>query len=290
MIEVVCAARRENLLGEGVCWDVAAGRVWWVDIKKSLIEWINPQTGEGGSHLVGARPSALAPRGDGTLLVASDLGLAIFDPRSGGMTQRLELEPDRPWNRTNDGGVDSAGRFWVGTMDDTQARRSGALYRLETDWRVTRVLDGLGIPNTLATSPDGRTLYVADSADEILVAYELDPRTGDLGAARAFADTRGQGGTPDGSAMDAEGFLWNAQWGLWRLVRYAPDGRVDRIVELPVEQPTKCAFGGADLRTLYITSAREGLSEESLALQPLAGSLLAFEPGLQGFAPPAFGG
>jgi sugar lactone lactonase YvrE len=117
----------------------------------------------------------------------------------------------------------------------------------------------------------------------------MDPRTGALSNKRVFAETRGAG-APDGSAVDVEGYLWNAQWGGWRIVRYAPDGAIDRIVEAPVEQPSSCAFGGADLATLYVTSAREGLSEAALAAQPQAGGLFAFRPGVTGLALPSFAG
>jgi L-arabinonolactonase len=152
------------------------------------------------------------------------------------------------------------------------------------------VIDGMAIPNSLVFSPDGRTLYVAESKDAALYAYEVDQAGGELGGCALFASTREDGCAPDGSAVDAEGFLWNAQWGGWRLVRYAPDGRIDRIVDMPVEQPTSCAFGGEDLATLFVTSARTGLSEEALARQPDAGSLFGFRPGVRGAPVPPFGG
>ena len=146
----------------------------------------------------------------------------------------------------------------------------------------------ISIPNTLACSPDGRTFYYADSIKRALYACDLDPRTGAIGPPRPFAHTHGEPGVPDGTAVDADGYLWNAQWGGWRIVRYAPDGRIDRIVEMPVAQPTSCAFGGPDLRTLYVTSARDELSDAELAGQPLAGGLFAFEPGVVGLALPHF--
>ena len=148
------------------------------------------------------------------------------------------------------------------------------------------MLTGIHIPNTISVSPDGKRLYMADSRLQTIFAHD----TADLTKLQVFAHTRGEPATPDGSAVDAEGYLWNAQWGGARVVRYAPDGRVDRIVEMPVEQPTSCAFGGEGFTTLYVTSAKEGLSPEARARQPLAGGLFAFDAGVKGLALPAFEG
>jgi len=193
-------------------------------------------------------------------------------------------------NRANDGNVDLAGRFWFGTMHDGETGATGAVYRLDADWTCTRVLDGVGISNTLVCGPAGDVVYVADSLRRTIDALEINPVTGAPGAQREFAHTRGEGCSPDGSAVDVEGYLWNAQWGGGRLVRYAPSGAIDRIVPVPVDHPSSCAFGGEDLATLYITTARWLLSDEALACQPWAGSLLAFEPGVSGLALPPFGG
>jgi L-arabinonolactonase len=288
-MELRVAAKRENLLGEGPCWVPSERRLYWVDIKNRLLEWLSPSTGETGLWRLERQASALAPRKSGGLVLATDAGFATFDTGSGEFALLHNPEPERPWNRTNDGHVDRAGRFWVGTMDDTQERSSGAVYRLDSDWTCTRVLDGLGIPNTLISSPDGRVFYVADSREQVMYAYAMS-ESGELSHQRIFASTVGEVCTPDGSAIDEEGYLWNAQWGGWRIVRYAPDGTIDRMVDVPVGQPSSCAFGGDDLRTLFVTSAREGLAPEDLAEQPLAGSLFAFEPGVRGASPTVFGG
>jgi len=289
MNEVACVVRRDNLLGEGPVWDAARGRLWWVDIKGRLLQWFDPATGEDGVQATELLVSSVAPREDGTLIAATAEGLAVIDPDTWNIETRTGFEDERPWNRPNDGNVDVAGRYWFGTMDDVQERKTGAVYRVGPDWNPVRAIDGMWITNTLVTSPDGRTLYVCDTGENTIFAYDLDPETGDLGERRVFATTE-EGVGPDGSAVDAEGFLWNAQWGGWRVVRYAPDGTIDRTVEVPVQQPSSCAFGGPDLSTLYITSARESLSRDDLAKQPLAGSLLAFEPGVKGLALPPFGG
>lgn len=291
MSPVRLAFEAADILGEGPVWDAALGRLWWVDIKGGRLHWLAPASGASGYVAVENQVSAVAPRaGGGGLLAACKDGVGVLDPETGAFELRLAPEPDRPQNRCNDGNVDVAGRFWFGTMNDAERGATGAVYRLDPDWTCTRVLDGLGISNTLVCSPAGDRLYVADSPRRTIDILETDPATGATGECRPFIDMRGQAGGPDGSAVDAEGFLWNAQWGAARLVRYAPDGRVDRIVPLPVDHPSSCAFGGEMLETLYITTARWLLSEVAMSRQPWAGSLLAFEPGVAGLALPPFAG
>jgi L-arabinonolactonase len=289
-IEVVCAAPRRNILGEGPCWDSRAGRLYWVDIHGRLLEWLDPASGETGLWALDRRASAIALRQDGSLLLATEHGFALFDPKAGALEARHNPEPHLPDNRSNDGHTDARGRFWLGTMDDRESAPVGSVYRLDPDWTCTRMITGLSIPNTLVCSPDGKILYVAESKGGLIWAYDFDLDAGTLGERRRFADTNADNCSPDGSAMDAEGCLWNAQWGGWRLVRYRPDGTVDRIIPMPVEQPTSCAFGGENLDTLFITSARDGLSEAALANQPLAGSLFSLDPGVRGAPQALFGG
>ncbi len=283
-MQVSCVFRAQNRLGEGPCWDPAAKRLYWFDIKARRLFWLSH--GEAGSWDLPVRASAAAVRRDGGLLVAAETGVCDFDVESGVLTVRLPVGLE-PGFRTNDGKIDGAGRFWWSTMDDDGGKRPGKLYRYDPDGRCDVHADAISIANTVSSSPDGRTFYLADSAEQTIYAYDLDT-DGALSNRRVFAHT--EEGSPDGSAVDAEGYLWNAQWGAWRVVRYAPDGRIDRIVPMPVEQPSSCAFGGPDLSILYITSARDGLPDEVLARQPLAGSLFAFEPGVKGLALPAFAG
>jgi L-arabinonolactonase len=289
-MHIVSAAIRQNVLGESPLWSRRQRRLYWLDIEERLLEWLDPQTNEAGAWRLSLRASAIAERTSGGLLLATELGPALFDLADGKMKIMDNPEPDRPSNRSNDGHADANGRFWFSTMDSFEQRRCGALYRLDADWTCTRVIDGLGIPNTVLCTPDCTRLYLAESKDRLIYAYNVDAESGALGERRVFATTEGSPATPDGSALDAEGFLWNAQWGGWRVVRYSPDGEIERIVSLPVEQPTACAFGGEDLATLYITTATKGLSAQSLAKQPLAGSVLSFRAGVAGSPMPMFGG
>lgn len=278
------AAQVSDILGEGPCWSAAEGRLYWFDIKGRRLHWLTPMASGTGEIELPVRASAAAPRAAGGLLMATEAGLAFCDPDAGA------LEVVRPMTfppgfRTNDGKMDPKGRFWWSTMDDDGGRRPGAVFRTDPDLTTTQVLEGVHIPNTMAVTADGRTLLLADSRLQTIFAHDV----AHLHRRRVFARTDGDV-APDGSALDSEGYLWNAQWGGGRLVRYAPDGSVDRFVAMPVSQPTCCAFGGPDLATLYVTSAREGLSEAELARQPLAGSLFAFRPGVRGLPLPAFAG
>jgi sugar lactone lactonase YvrE len=287
-MDVDCIANGRDVLGEGPCWVAPEARLYWFDIKQARLSWIEPASGRRGGWTLDVRASAATACAFGGLIAATEAGLAHIDTATGAlrMVQPVELGPGF---RSNDGKIDPAGRFWWSRMDDGGGERPGSVYRTDPDGSTRRVLEGIHIPNTLACSPDARTLYVADSKQGVLNAHAVGP-DGALGEARPFADACGGEATPDGSAVDAEGYLWNAQWGGWRIVRYAPDGGVDRILQMPVCQPTSCAFGGPDLDVLFITSAREGLSEDALAAQPLAGGLFACRPGVRGLPLPAFEG
>jgi sugar lactone lactonase YvrE len=276
-----------DLLGEGPVWDARAGRLYWFDIKGRQIKWFDPATGGADHRDLPLRASAGAPKASGGLILATEQGLCDFDPETGALATRLACAAP-PGFRSNEGKIDAAGRFWWSMMDDDEGKRPGFIERYDASGVSSRMIEGVHIANTLTSSADGRTLYWADSAERTLYASDIDPATGALGERRVVAHTRDGAGTPDGSAVDADGFLWNCQWGAWRIVRYAPDGRIDRVVATPVAQPTSCAFGGPGLRTLFVTSARNGLSADALAGQPLAGALFAFEPGVAGAPLPVF--
>lgn len=277
-----------DVLGECPCWHPAEAALYWVDIKGRTLHRYEPATRAERAWPLAHGPSAIAPRTGGGLVMAAGLQLGVFYPTSGVFDARIAL--DEPANnRTNDGRVGADGRFWFGVMDDAGERRTGAVFRLEKDWRCTRVLSGMGIPNAVTTNGDATTLYVADSADRLLYAYDLDSTTGALGDRRVFAHPAPPQ-TPDGAALDAEDHLWNAHWDGARLVRYAPDGAAVDALELPVSRPTSCAFGDSDLMTLYITSARVGLDDAALAREPLAGALFAARLGIPGAPQTLFDG
>lgn len=288
--DVACVLDARARLGEGPVWCSLERALYWVDIHAPAVHRLEPATGATATWAVPEEVGSLALRRPGGLLVALRSGLAFLDPATGAVTPAAAPEPDRPDNRLNDGKCDRRGRFWVGSMRAGPRQPTGALYRVDPDLRCHRVLDGITVPNSLAFSPDDRTLYFADTPTRTIFAFDLDVATGTVANRRVFATVAEGLGFPDGSTVDAEGFLWNAHWDGWRLTRYAPDGRVDRVVELPVQRPTSCAFGGPGLDVLYVTSSRQRLTEDDLRRGPLAGGLFALDPGVRGLPEPRFGG
>lgn len=242
--EVVCVVDAKNKLGEVPVWDVAEQALYWVDIEGALLQRFHPATGSVRRWEMPERLCALALREKGGLVIALASGFAFFDLETGAIQRLAAPEAHLPGNRMNDGKCDRRGRFWAGTMDDSLKDRTAALYRLDPDLCCHRMETGIGISNSLAWSPDNRTFYYADSLVKTIFAYDFDLDTGAIRNRRVLADCRHLPGTPDGSTIDAEGFLWNAHWDGWKLVRYAPNGRVDREVKLPVQKPTSCMFGG----------------------------------------------
>ena len=278
------AATERSLLGEGPVWDAARGELVWVDIERALVHRWAP--GEAGVSLAVGQPVGCAvPRANGGLALALRDGFALM--ARDGVSPRVvaPVEEQRADTRMNDGACDTRGRFWAGTMSLVGDTRAAALYRLDGDLSVTRVLPGLSVSNGLGWSPDDRFMYHVDTPRRRIDVYEFDARSGSLGARRAAIAVAPEQGRPDGLAVDAEGGIWVALWGGGAVQRYTPEGRVDARIELPASQVTSCSFGGADLATLYITTAARGAEHE-----PLAGSLFCCRPGVHGLRATPFAG
>ncbi len=279
-----------NILGEVPVWDVEEQALYWVDIEGRRVQRWHQPSGTFTDWKFGERIGSFALRKQGGLVCAFESGFAFFNPADGTIEWIAKPDAADPGNRFNDGKCDRHGRFWAGTMDDGLKRHSGSLFRLDPDLLVHRMETGIGISNALCWSPGDDTFYFADTLDKTIYAYDYTAATGEVANKRVFANTSGDPGAPDGSTIDAEGYMWNAQWDGWRLTRYAPDGSVDRVVRLPVQKPTSCMFGGPDLGTLFVTSAIWDLKGEALAAQPMAGSLLALDVGVCGLPETRFGG
>jgi sugar lactone lactonase YvrE len=284
-------AARGDQHGECATWCERTRRLWWSDLFGVAVRCCDPATGRTARHsLAGATLGSFALREQGGLLLALDNRLVLFDPESGDLGALAGPEDALDHRHFNDGRCDRQGRFWVGAMDANVTAPNGVVYRVDADHTVHRMFGDFKLPNAAAFSPDGRTYYFSDCRARLIWAFELDPASGELGKRRVFADTASHPGQPDGSCVDADGCLWNAEFFGGRVVRFAPDGRLDRVIELPVARPTCCTFGGPDLDTLYVTTARRGLSEREQAEQPLAGCLLALRPGVRGLPEPYYRG
>ena len=272
-------------LGESPVWSVAEQALYWVDINAGLVQTWRQADGVVARWTLPERVGSLSPAADGALVVGLQSGFARFDPRTRKITALApHLEP-ADW-RLNDGKCDRQGRFWSGTMGMTDRSPRTRFYRLDGHG-CHAMIDGLSVPNGLAWSADGTTMYFTDSPTRTIWACDYDIATGTPGPRRVFAQTDADS-APDGATIDAEGYLWSARYGGSCVVRHAPDGSVDRVLKVPASQVTSCAFGGPDLTTLFITTARQRLNEAQLADQPLAGALFACEPGVRGVAEVAF--
>lgn len=280
------------ILGEGALWDGEAARLLWVDILNGEIHAYD--TAACADRLVfktGQPIGTVVPRADGGLAVAAGHGFAFVNEETGSLEPICEPEADKPDNRFNDGKCDAAGRFWAGTMGMDGGQGKGALYCLDTDMSCTKKLDGIAISNGIAWSPDNRTMYYTDTMTRVIWAFDYDMDTGAISRRRTVVEIAlGEGG-PDGFTVDAEGMLWVAQWNGWQVARYDPaTGKKLNKIDVPVAEVSSCAFGGANLDVLYITTARERLTPGELEAQPLAGSLFAAAPGVRGLRANPFRG
>ena len=278
-----------DILGEGPVWDVEEQAFYWVDIRSRVVRRHDWSTGSVRSWAMPEMVGSLALRRRGGLLVAMQTSISRFDPASGRFERIAAPEAGRENMRFNDGKCDRQGRFWVGSMDDGSRGPQGTLYRLDPTRGCVPMVTGVITPNSLCWSPDGTTMYFSDSRSRVIAAYPFDVASGELGTPRVFHRIEPPA-IPDGATVDAEGHVWCALYGGSRVVRIAPDGRLVHSVALPVTQPTSCQFVGAGLDVLFITTAKQRLSPEDLERQPLAGALLALDPGVKGLPEARYAG
>ncbi|TCV96154.1 L-arabinonolactonase [Luteibacter rhizovicinus] len=265
-----------HALAEGVLWDDLSGVIRWTDIHASRLWEYDPATGKSRDWILPARLACFAlTHKPGVLLLALEHQLVRFDTHDGSIVTLDDIEPEIASTRANDGRCDRAGNLVFGTLNEGGSEKIASFYRYGADGRLSRLaLPKAAITNSICFSPDGETMYFTDSPSLRIMACDYDAATGEVDRIRGFAELDpALGGEPDGSTIDADGFLWNAQWGASRVVRYAPDGRIDAIVHLPARQPSCVAFVGHELDQLAITSARQGLNDDDIERQPLHGAV-----------------
>ena len=278
-------------LGESPLWHPREGVLYWCDISGCTLNRYDPRRQLHEHWLFASEPGCCAPLLEGGLLLAMRDGLWRFDPASGKRRQLAEPPYDAALQRFNDGKADAQGRFWVGTIHEPRDAAAAALYRFDGG-RIERIAGGIGNSNGLAWSADGRTMYWADTSAHTVFAFDFEPASGVMSRRRVFASfaprapdqpLASYGGRPDGAAVDSAGCYWLAMYEGARLLRFAPDGDLLQTVELPVQCPTMPCFGGVDLRTLYVTSARDKRGAGELAALPWSGCVLQMRvevPGL----------
>jgi sugar lactone lactonase YvrE len=277
-----------EVLGEGPVWCEIEQALYWTDIRRKLIRRHSPATGETVTWELPEIVGSFALRRNGGLIVAMRSDIVLFDPSTGRMERLAAPDADKPNHRFNDGKCDPKGRFVVGSMDDVTRDPTGSLWSVSADGSCRALLSNCRIPNGLAWSPDGGRMYFADTGDGAIRVYDYDLATGAIGSERTIAQL--DNGAPDGATVDEQGYYWSAVYGGWRVERRAPDGRLDATFDVPVQNPTSCAFGGLDLDQLYVTSASQRLSTEELAAQPLAGAVMVLQVGVRGLPSTRFDG
>lgn len=283
----------QNKLGEGPLWHPDEETLYWVDIHQNKVEKYHPSSGTRKTIHFKSAVTALGIRQTGGFIAAAADGIGFWDGNSAQVELFDRPENHLPENRFNDGAVGPGGRFWAGTMCedvDTGAPPPGSFYRVDSSHKVKKAESGLFISNGLGWSPDKTCFYLTDSIRRVIYRYRYNPASGQISEREEFISTPNEPGVPDGLAVDAEGCIWSARWGGWKVTRYSPQGEEMEEIRLPVAHPTSCAFGGKDLTTLYITSAWTPLSAAERADQPLAGDVFAVKLDVQGQEPYRFSG
>ena len=292
-MEPICIVPAGDVCGEAATWDAAANRIYWTDINRFLLHSHDPDSGATRTHMFDRPVVALSLTDKkGWLLVALGSQLILFNPEAGTREDLAANLSGWPELRFNDGRSDPLGAFWIGSMGNNVGPNGeglpvvggkGTLYRYRHGRPIEVIETGIGIPNTLCWSPDRRRFYFGDTLKNEIRVYDYDIESGDIGSGRPFF-AGFERGLPDGSAMDGEGYLWNCRYGGGCVVRVAPDGGIDRVIDIPASNVTTCTFGGPELTTLYVTTAAADRAPDDR----LAGSLFVIETGIRGMAENSF--
>lgn len=293
--DVVCITPDANDLGESLHWDAAGGVLYWIDAWKAVVHAFDPATGERrqtdfSASLDGLPIGSVACCAGGGMISGVRGGFYRLDLERGEAHLVVAVEADRPAaNRLNDGKCDRAGRFWCASINTAHHDATGALWRLDPAGDARLMADGLIAGNGIAWSPDDRTMYLADTLAGVVWQYDFDLASGESANRRVFLSTDPAGGAPDGATVDSDGCYWAALFRGGAVAQYDPDGKLMRHVDLPVSNPTMCAFGGTGLDILHVTSASRFLDESQLRAQPLAGRVFAIHGlGARGLPEPKF--
>jgi sugar lactone lactonase YvrE len=290
MSNLICEWKIEASLGEGPLWVERENAIYWVDIIQHHVHRLSLADGEKTTWHFDTEVTSLAVRKQGGFLGTVRDGFAFIDFATSSYEPIVLPEAHNPGNRFNDGKVDGYGRFWGGSMDGAGIVESGSLYRLDADFRLNIMDENYIIDNGPAFSVDGKTMYHTDSAKRIIYAFDCSEQ-GDISNKRVFIQLEDEAeGAPDGMTVDSENCIWLAHFAGSRITRYSAEGDVQQVIPMPVPNITSCTFAGPNLDTLYITTARIGLSEEKLVTYPLAGALFSCKPGVMGLPTPLFAG
>ena len=287
-----------NNLGEGIIWSESTNTLFWLDIPMpSKLYKFSFNNQDYKTFDMPEMITAMAERSNNNLLIASHFGINNFNLNENKFNQILELESNKPENRCNDGATDAKGRFWIGTMQNNISEKSteikitenlGNLYSINHDFTFKKWESNIAVSNSISWSPDNKKFYFTDTFSHTIFSYDFDLENGSISNKKEFA--KYNNGFPDGATVDVDGGLWSCRWGGSSVVRFNSKGKIDCIIEIPEKNVTNCAFGGKNLDTLFITTARWGMTEDELQINPNAGALYSIKPGFKGIADNQFGG
>jgi sugar lactone lactonase YvrE len=270
-------------LGEGAIWNYKSGELMWIDITGKILNFYSPRTGNNKEMFTGQMIGTVVPAQSGMVLVALQNGIYTLNPETG--TKSLVADPEEhiPTNRFNDGKCDPSGRFWAGTLSLEGEKGAAALYRLDADSSVHKMIENVSISNGIAWSPDFKKMYYIDTPTQKVMAYSYNNESGEISQPSVAVEIPAEMGSPDGMTLDADGNIWVALWGGSAVGCWNPEtGELLRKIEVPAKNVTSCAFGDDDLGTLYITTARQGTTPEELEKFPHAGGVFKTRPGVKG--------
>lgn len=279
-VEVLPTGR--DFVGENPVWNAGRGRLYWIDVLAPALRWWDPAARRAGRIELPQITAGIAFDGNDRIIGAGQGGIFLIDPDSGASSMLVNPEADRPDNRFNTAGVDPSGRFWVGSMAINHEPNKGSLYSISPELMVEQRLERVGLPRNVAFNSRGTRLYFTDSADPIVLSYDVDPQSGALSKRRIFVEGASLPGRPNGLTVDAEDCVWITCTGGWCVRRYRPDGTLDEEITLPIPIPTNCAFGGTDLTTLYVTSTYIRVPAGLSAKAPASGQLIAIRTKTRG--------
>jgi sugar lactone lactonase YvrE len=278
-----CVVESHSILGEGPLWDGGEKCLWWVDIEGQKIHRYDPGNKEDQLIETKGRPSTIVPRESGGIVFTMEQEVIGLDFTTAEMSVLARIPNADPILRFNDGKCDPAGRLWAGTMGSKEGKGIGALYCVDTDLSFRSMVEGVAVSNGIVWSNDQSTLYYIDTFTREVAAYDYDVASGDISNRRVAILIDEELGFPDGMSIDEDGMLWIAHWGGAAVRQWDPvSGKLLRSVSVPARHVTACAFGGENLRDLYITTATSGFSKEDLLIQPRAGNLFMYEADVAG--------
>ena len=278
----------QNRLGEGSFWNASEQKLYWIDIYNKRFYRMDTRTRDYETFEAGVEIGVMAPCQDARLIMATRQGFARWDFTTSHLQLLINpITQEMSYKRFNDGNVDARGRFWAGTMcDPVDACKTPQckLYRYDPDGSLYLMDTDLGMPNGLVWSPDNSKMYLTDSNQQTIFQYDFDLETGTIQNRRPFVQTQDEPGVPDGLTIDSEGYLWSVRYNGSKIIRYDPDGKVEREISIPVPHPTSCTFGGEHMNELYITTCWNELSLEQRTRYPESGDLFYLQTDIQGMA------